>query len=79
MLFLIALAVVMLVTILYVAERVRRTAAARHRREKAHERLQAVIEATENKLERDRQKKEQAAALTSVVPAIRDHKPRRVA
>ncbi|MGE5290679.1 MAG: hypothetical protein ACM3ML_26505 [Micromonosporaceae bacterium] len=79
MLFLVAAAVVMLVAILYVAERVRRTAAERHRREKAQARLQAAIDATRSELEQEETKKEQAAALTSVVPAIRDHKPRRVA
>jgi hypothetical protein len=79
MVLLVVLAVALFVAILYATERARRAIVARHRRESAEARLRAAMQATDNELERDRKKKEQAGALTSVVPAIRKHGNRHVA
>jgi type II secretory pathway pseudopilin PulG len=79
MVLIVVLAVALLIAILYAAERARRAAAARHRRETAEARLRAVMREKDNELARDRKKKEQAGALTSVVPAIRRHGNRHVA
>ena len=79
MVLIVAAAVTVLIAILFVAERARRAVAARHRRETAEARLRAAMRATDSKLERERKKKEHAAALTSVVPAIRKKGTRHVA
>jgi Tfp pilus assembly protein PilE len=78
MVLIVVLAVALLVAILYGAERARRAVVARHRRETAEARLRAAMQATDSELERDRRNKEQAGALTSVVPAIRKHGNRHV-
>jgi len=74
-----AVAAVLLVGLLYVAERLRRNAVACHRRRVAEERLQAVMRETEKRLELEEKKRDQAAALTSVVPTIKQNGTRHVA
>jgi len=79
MLVLAVMAAVLLTGLAYVAERVRRNVVVRHRRRVADERLRAVMRETEKRLELEQRKRDQAAALTSVVPAIREHDTRHVA
>jgi Tfp pilus assembly protein PilE len=76
---LVIVAAVILVVLLSVAERLRRAAVARRHRRVAESRLGAVMRETEKRLERERAKKAQAAALTSVVPAIQKPNTRHVA
>ena len=76
---LVIVAVVILVVLLSVAERLRRAAVARRHRREAEARLGAAMRETEKRIERERAKKTQAAALTSVVPAIQKPKTRHVA
>jgi Tfp pilus assembly protein PilE len=73
------IAVVIVVIVLSVAERLRRAAIARRRRREAETRLGAAMRATEKRLEREKAKADQAAALTSVVPAIQKRNTRHVA
>lgn len=78
MVFVAVLAVLVIALSLYVTERVRRGAAVNRRRRIAEERLRAAMRQTEKRLETEKNKREQAAALTSVVPAIRKNHTRHV-
>ncbi len=78
MLFIVA-AVALLATLLYFTDRARKNAVARRRLQQAEARLAEAMQATEKQLEHEQQKKDHAAALTSLVPAIRDHHTRHVA
>lgn len=73
------IAVVILVVLLSVAERVRRAAVARRHRREAEVRLGAVMRETEKRLEREQAKANQAAQLTSLMPAIQKRDTRHVA
>ena len=73
------IAVVILVVLLSVAERVRRTAVTRRHRREAEVRLDAVMRETEKRLEREQAKANQAAQLTSLMPAIQKRDTRHVA
>ncbi len=76
---LVIIAVVVLVILLFPADRLRRAAVARGRRREAETRLGAAMRETERRLEREKAKADQAAALTSVVPAIQKPRTRHVA
>lgn len=78
MVFVAVLAFLAVALSLYVTDRVRRGAAANRRRQVAEERLRAAMRQTEKRLEIEKSKREQAAALTSLVPAIRKHGNRHV-
>jgi Tfp pilus assembly protein PilE len=76
---LVVVAVVFFVVLLSAAERLRRAAVARRRRREAEARLGAVMRETDKQLERDKAGTADAAALTSVVPAIQQPEKRHVA
>ena len=76
---LVIIAVVIVVIVLSAAERLRRAAVARRHRREAETRLGAAMRETEKRLARERAKTDQAAALTSVVPAIQQRDTRHVA
>ncbi len=76
---LVIIAVVIVVMLLFVAERVRRAGVARRHRREAEARLGAAMRETEKRLEREKAKANHAAALTSLMPAIQKPENRHVA
>ncbi len=73
------IAVVVLVVLLSVAERLRAQAVARRHRRHAEARLGAAMRETEERLAREKAKADQAAQLTSLMPSIKKPGTRHVA
>ncbi len=75
----VVIAVVVLVVFLSVLERVRKQAVSRRHRREAEARLGAAMRETDERLARERARADHAAALTSLVPAIKKRGTRHVA
>ena len=71
-------AVIVLVTLLFAADRAIKAHMQRRRRQAMEERLASAQANAEAKVEQQRQAAEAREALTSVMPGIHAHKPRHV-